>query len=392
DCGLCSNHLKQEVMSLKIAIIITVLLFILSLCARVPVVSQSQEPAQSVDTIKISTDLVVVDALVTNQQTGRVISNLQADDFQLYEDKVKQTITHFSRDRLPLDLVLTFDVDALLPEGMLLRKELLAALQALKAEDEVAVMAFDFGRVRLIEDFSRDRELIADRLANIWEEFQRKASIPSPVGGGAQIGARPGSALNKAVYEAAILLNRRHRPGLRTAIIVVAPEDQPVQFPFIGKSQKKVLEALLEPGTTVNGLVLPHGLPFPPPPNPVTIPFGLVSRGSVSKYAEETGGDLVTIEGSDASKNLGSSIERMGARYSLGYLPTNEKWDGKYRRISLTVTPEVDKREGKVIVQARKGYFAKRPAQATTPDPGKNVGKGPDVKPLDSIERVIGRH
>jgi len=373
-------------MSLKITIIITALMFILSLCARAPVVSQSQEPAQSVDTIKISTDLVVVDALVTTQQTGRVISNLQADDFQLYEDKVKQTITHFSRDRLPLALVLTFDVDALPPEEMLLRKELLAALQGLKSEDEVAVMAYDFGRVRLIEDFSRDRELIADRLANISHEFQIKVSVPSPTGRREVIRMRPGSALNKAVYEAAILLSQRHRPDLRTAIIVVAPEDQPVQFPFIGKSQKKVLEALLEPGTTVNGLVLPHRLPFPPPPNPVTMPFGLVSRGSVSKYAEETGGDLVKIEWSDAGKKLGQAIERLRARYSLGYLPTNEKWDGKYRRISLSVTPELEKREGKVIVQARKGYFAKKPTQATIPAPGGKGGKGPDAKPLDSLK------
>jgi hypothetical protein len=52
------------------------------------------------------------------------------------------------------------------------------------------------------------------------------------------------------------------------------------------------------------------------------------------------------------------------ARYSLGYLPTNEKWDGKYRRIKLAVIPEVEKREGKVIVQARKGYFAKILTQA----------------------------
>jgi hypothetical protein len=76
----------------------------------------------------------------------------------------------------------------------------------------------------------------------------------------------------------------------------------------------------------------------------------------------------------------------MRARYSLGYLPTNEKWDGKYRRISLTVTPEVEKREGKIIVQARKGYFAKKPTQAITPDPGGKGGKGLDVKPLDSLK------
>jgi VWFA-related protein len=373
----------MEVMVVRIATIIPALLLILSLCAQEPVVSRSQEPIQSGVPIKISTDLVLVDALVTNQQTGRVINDLQMKDFQLYEDKVKQTITHFSQDRLPLALVLTFDVGGSLPEEMLLRKELLAALQGLKQEDEVAVMAFDFGRVRLIEDFSRDRELITDRVANIREEFHKRASVPSPTGGRASIGMRPGSALNQAVYEAATLLNHRHQPGLRTAIIVVAPEDKPVQFPFIGKSQKKVLEALLEPGTTVNGLVLP-GLPIINQPNLVTMPLGLISRGSVSKFAEETGGDLVKVEGSNASKKLSQAIERLRARYSFGYLPANEKWDGKYRRISLTVTPEVEKREGKVIVQARKGYFANKPTQATIPDPGKKGGS--NIKPLDSIQ------
>src|SRR4030095_16661382 len=88
------NHFEQEVIGLKVVIIIPAFLFILSLCARAPVVSQSQDPTQSIDPIKISTDLVVVDALVTNQQTGRVIGALRADDFQLYEDKVKQMITH----------------------------------------------------------------------------------------------------------------------------------------------------------------------------------------------------------------------------------------------------------------------------------------------------------
>lgn len=373
----------MEVMGLRMVIIIPALLLVLSLCAGAPVVSQSQEPIQSGVPIKITTDLVLVDALVTNQQTGRVINNLQMNDFQLYEDKVKQTISHFSQDQLPLALVLTFDVGGSRPEEMLLKKELLAALQGLKKEGEVAVMAFDFGRVRLIEDFSRDRDLISDRVVNIREEFQTKASLPPPRG--VKVGMRPGSALNEAVYEAAMLLNRRHQPGLRTAIIVVSPEDKPVQFPFIGKSQKKVLEALLEPGTTVNGLVLP-GLPIINQPNLVTMPLGLISRGSVSKYAEETGGDLIKIEGGDAGKKLSQVIERLRARYSFGYLPSNEKWDGKYRRISLTVTPEVERREGKVIVQARKGYFAKKPTQATVPDPGKNGGKSPDAKPLDSIK------
>jgi len=164
--------------------------------------------------------------------------------------------------------------------------------------------------------------------------------------------------------------------GFHPAVIIPdcpSPKAPQNQFPFIGKSQKKVLEALLEPGTSVNGLVLP-GLPIARL-NPVTAPLGLVSRGSVSKYAEETGGDLVKVEGSDAGKKLGQAIERLRARYSLGYLPTNEKWDGKYRRISLTVTPEVEKREGKVIVQAGKVISLKSRRKRQSPTRAKRAVK-----------------
>lgn len=285
-----------------------------------------------------------------------MIGNLQPDDFQLSEDGVRQTITHFSQDRLPLALVLTFDVGAAILEEMPLKEELWVALQGLKPEDEVALMAFDFARVRLIEDFSRDRRLIADRLANIREEFRRKASPP----GIGSVIVRPGSALNQALYEAANLINQHHRPGLRTAIIAVTPDDQPAQLPLTRRSQKSVLEALLEPGTTVSGLVLP-GFGAGNRLNPVKVVF---AQGSLSKYAEQTGGELVKVEGSNAGKKLSSAIERLRVRYTLGYLPSNEKWDGKYRRISLTVIPEVERREGKVIIQARKGYFANKPNQA----------------------------
>src|SRR5262249_1561577 len=89
--------------------------------------------------------------------------------------------------------------------------------------------------------------------------------------------------------------------------------------------------------------------------------------------------------GDDAGKKLGRVIERLRARYSFGYVPTNEKWDGKYRRISLTATPEAEKREGKITIQARQGYFAVKRTQATIPGPGKKGGKAPGAKPLDSV-------
>ena len=74
--------------------------------------TKSQTPDQSQDKsgeIKLGVDLVVLDALVMQQKTGKIIGDLKKDDFSLYEDGIKQEIRHFSQDRLPLSVILMVD-------------------------------------------------------------------------------------------------------------------------------------------------------------------------------------------------------------------------------------------------------------------------------------------
>ena len=70
----------------------------------------AQTPQTPDDVIKINTELVVVDAQVLAKKTGRIIGSLHREDFQLYEDGVKQELTFFSQDKLPLSIVLLFDL------------------------------------------------------------------------------------------------------------------------------------------------------------------------------------------------------------------------------------------------------------------------------------------
>jgi VWFA-related protein len=83
------------------------LALLLSLCVFLPALAQTlpappqnpadnkQKPADDQDdVVKITTNLVQVDAVVTKD--GKAVTNLTADDFEIYEDGKKQTITSFA--------------------------------------------------------------------------------------------------------------------------------------------------------------------------------------------------------------------------------------------------------------------------------------------------------
>src|SRR5215510_10839106 len=62
------------------------------------------------ESIRLNTDLVVIDAQALDRKTGRIINGLKAADFELYEDGVRQEITHFSQDGLTLSVILLMDL------------------------------------------------------------------------------------------------------------------------------------------------------------------------------------------------------------------------------------------------------------------------------------------
>src|ERR1043165_6424030 len=55
----------------------------------------SSTSAQDEEVVKITTNLVQVDVIVTDKQ-GRVVTDLQPSDFQIFEDGNPQPITNFS--------------------------------------------------------------------------------------------------------------------------------------------------------------------------------------------------------------------------------------------------------------------------------------------------------
>jgi VWFA-related protein len=85
-----------------LALLLSLCMFLPALAQTLPSQPRPQKPADNQqkpaddqdDIVKITTNLVQVDAVVTKD--GKVVTNLTADDFEIYEDGKKQTITSFA--------------------------------------------------------------------------------------------------------------------------------------------------------------------------------------------------------------------------------------------------------------------------------------------------------
>src|SRR5215218_124461 len=59
--------------------------------------------------VKLSTQVVNVDATVIEKKTGRLITNLTKNNFIIYEDGVKQDVTNFASGEGPMTAVLLIE-------------------------------------------------------------------------------------------------------------------------------------------------------------------------------------------------------------------------------------------------------------------------------------------
>jgi VWFA-related protein len=314
-------------------LLLTVSAFLLSL-------SQSQAQEQQEEALKLSTQLVVADVQVLNKKTGVPVRGLTERDFLVYEDGVKQQLTHFSKDSLPLSIVLLLDVSgSVMPVIDSVRDSGLKALNELKPGDEVALMAFGVW-TSVLQEFTKDRQLVAERLGAI----ERMGPW-----------IREGTYIDEAVYESAKHFAKASIPDSRRIIIIIT-DNFSSQPPSLGHSEADSMQQLHAAGASVCGLVVGD---FNAAVNEYRKKNFFI-KDSIGGYITETGGILSQVDKDDVTVKLARLIERLRSRYSLGYTPLNEKRDGRFRNIKVKLLAAAERREGEVTIIARKGYYAPR--------------------------------
>ena len=361
------------------------LLLLLVLQTGSNVRAQSPPPQSDQDqTIKLKADLVTLTAAVTDSN-GVAIRSLKADDFDVYEDGVKQKISHFASGEEPFTLMLLLDISgSAADEIMLIKRAAKNFLAELRKGDRVGVIVFS-GEVELIADLTESREKAVAAID----------SAATPEGSG---GARFNESTGTSFYDALFLAVEESplkRVEGRKAIICVSDgvdSSSKTRYPEIAKLIEKsdasayflelnteavTLSRLLKPKSDpdyadlsqsqvdryfdayeVDSLDRHRERKLFPADLLTKINHGLfeLARRQEREIAQRAGGRVYPVRSlMDLAGVYKQVAADLRAQYTIAYYSTNDAHDRGWRKIRV----EVHSKEKGPSVRARSGYWAK---------------------------------
>ena len=283
---------------------------------------------------EIEVRLVLLHATVLNRR-GETVRGLGAEDFRITEDGVPQTIEVFGHEEnQPLKVAFLLDVSGSMAMGGKIeaaRQAIHRFVDALRPDDNVALLIFADGAVTVKKGFTTDRALFYDRLDGI--EAYGKTALNDA------LAATPG-----LLAEAA--------PGRKAVVLLTDGVDN--------ASTMSAIEAL-EIARRVSVPIYVVGIADRPLGEDGTVPTGPVSPDgqtlfdTLGQVADGTGGELVPAFGSEQILEAVRTVEeRLRSQYVLGYHSSGRVQPG-FRAVQVATTSK------RYEVQTRKGYVVRAP-------------------------------
>lgn len=325
----------------------TILLFLLVISGVLTVSAQQDDGVIKVDSSVVRLNVGVVDG------KGRPITNLNKQNFTVYEDGVKQDILQFEPTAAPFSVVMLLDMSgSTLGFRETIRQSAFRFIDALAPEDRVAVVEF-YDKVNLRNDFTTDRRIIANSInvANGRGTTQLYKAVDFAIEKLSKEGKRRKAiiVLTDGVDSAGRDEDRNFLGNVKNADISTAikPDKNDVLNRILNKADAQ--------GITVYPLALPTGDPSKlADPTPVQIAMFSAARARLQILADRTGGTFNTINRLEEMGKLYAAVAAdLRALYTVEYQSTNDKRDGKWREIRIDVNnPDL-------ISRTRQGYYAK---------------------------------
>jgi Ca-activated chloride channel homolog len=274
---------------------------------------------------------------------GNLITGLARENFDLYEDGVKQEIQNFSPIEAPITVVMLIEFSRMV--DWLVYDVLEAAygfIRTLRDKDWCAIIGYDI-RPTIITDFTQNKNLLLDGM--------RRFNTP----------AFSESNLSDAICDT---LERVQDVEGRVAILLISTG----MDTFSKVSYQKALEVAkgsnaaiytLSIGQTLRILMDARGMI----PNEARIDL-LQADNRLRSFAKTSGGMFFEPRFITEYPSIFQTISLfLRTKYSVGYVSSNPKKDGKFRKIRVEVNADVDRdgKPDKLTTAYREGYVAPKP-------------------------------
>ena len=281
----------------------------------------AQAPLQP--SFRTGIDLVSLNVTVSEGQ--HFVTDLEQENFNVYEDGVQQNVTFFNKTNLPVALAVLLDTSASMDTKLPTAQEAaIGFAKRLRKQDLAEVIDFD-NRVSVLQPFTNSSQEL--------EQAIRRTSA-----GGS-------TSLYNAVYIALKDLKKAVAKNAeeirRQAIIVLSDgEDTSSLLPF-----EEVLDLAKRSETAIYTIGLRDN----------------ESGGSklfkeaefvLKQFSQETGGrSFFPNQVSDLTNVYGQIADELSSQYTLGYSSKNPKKDGAWRRLVVRVNRPNN------VARTKQGYF-----------------------------------
>jgi Ca-activated chloride channel family protein len=311
----------------------TAYLFAIISFLMLPAVGRAQQakpsPPDGPFTINVSVQEVVLHATVRNHR-GTPVAGLDKDNFQVFEDRVPQTIKHFSHDDIPVTVGLLIDNSGSMRPK---RAEVVAAALAFAGSSNPHDQMF---LVNFNEHVSFG--LPAGTLFTDQSE-QLKTAMGTVMADG-----------KTALYDAVAIALDHLKKGNRDKKVLIVLSDGADNASIHTKAQ------MLNLATQSEAII--YALGIYEPDDPDRSPHVLTELAKASggeAFFPETLPEVVPI-----CERIAHEIRN---QYTISYIPANQKQDGTYRAIQVRATSP---HGGGLAVSTRAGYVAPlKPVAAT---------------------------
>ncbi len=289
--------------------------------------------------IRVDVQLVNIGFSVRDAQ-GRLVSDLNRDDFEVTEDGVAQKISFFARSEdVPLNLGLVVDISG--SQGAFIKqhhRDVRAFLTTvLRPQDRAFLLCFA-NHPRLVAEFKSSATYLADALVG-YQDARDKSFYP--LLGPIEI-RTAGTAFYDALYYSSVQMMSQVENGRRALIVFSDGEDN--------ASAHNMMDAI---EAAQSNDVLLFCVRYTDVRNGRLTGRNKYGMSVMERIAKETGGADFDAREKSLSEHFRDIGDELRSAYSLAYHSTDPHRDGTFRKIRIHV-----KRPG-LVVRAKTGYYAR---------------------------------